>query len=90
MAKKTNKRTKTMAKESLQDKIVRIQQEFDEAIVISFSCDEQHHIQLEMCLPLRRWNADADDGDEDSEFRRVPARKELTNSMMNSREGYFG
>ena len=57
-------------KETIENKILRLKEEFGEAIVVSFSCGDDDLIKLEMAMPRRSWSeSDPDDGvDEDGEL----------------------
>jgi len=85
MVKKTKKKTKT----SIEKQILTLQKEFDEDIIVTFSCTERNEIRLEMCLPLRRWN-DSDEepegGDEDGPTK-IPERNF---DLLKNEVNYFG
>ena len=68
-------------KDTLKDKILRLQKEFDQPIVVSFSCNENQEISIEMCLPRIRWDDDGDDGD--GEMTPLPERDYSIASMQN-------
>jgi hypothetical protein len=74
--------------ETLQDKILKIQAEFDEPVIITLSVNEHREIRLEMCLPTRRWNSeDADDG-VDSDGPSEISKPDF--DMLKNEINYFG
>tara|TARA_R100000808_G_C2128785_1_gene138431 strand:- start:21 stop:272 length:252 start_codon:yes stop_codon:yes gene_type:complete len=83
MVKKTKKKTKT----SIENKILTLQKEFGEDIIVSFSCTERNEIRLELCMPKRSWNNEEVEGhDEDGPCEINPPDFNMLTSEVN----YFG
>ena len=76
-------------KETIEDKIMILKEQFDgEPIVVSFSCDDNDVIRLEMVMPKRRWNDEDPDDNIDSD-----GPSEITKpnfDMLKGEVNYFG